>query len=73
MSRKTISIDEQVHENLQEMKRDNDSWSDLLRRLSDGQGGEHDLNTLTEEHIDDIATETARQTARELENRLNRR
>jgi predicted CopG family antitoxin len=73
MSRKTISIDEDVYDDLEELKRDDDSWTDLLRRLSTGQGGEHDLNTLTEEHIDDIATETARRTARELENRLNRR
>ncbi len=65
--RKTITIDADVHADLKALKRDSESWSDLLARLSDGRDGEHSPNTLTEAHIDDIANAVARRTLEELE------
>jgi hypothetical protein len=68
--RKTITIDADVHADLEELKRDGESWSDLLTRLADDTGGargEHSPNTLTEAHIDDIANAAARRTLEELE------
>lgn len=68
--RKTITVDADVHAALDELKRVDESWTDLLRRLTGGRDGEHGLNTLTEAHIEDIAATTARRTAEELETRL---
>jgi len=68
--RKTITIDADVHADLEALKRDGESWSDLLARLADDAGDVHseqNLNTLTEAHIDDIANAAARRTLEELE------
>jgi len=69
-NRKTITIDADVHADLEALKQDSESWSDLLARLADDTGGargEQNLNTLTEAHIDDIANAAARRTLEELE------
>ena len=68
--RKTITIDTDVHADLEALKQDSESWSDLLARLAGDAGnarGEQNLNTLTEAHIDDIANAAARRTLEELE------
>ena len=65
--RKTITIDAELHADLEALKRDGESWTALLARLSEQHDAEHTLNTLTEAHIDDIANATARRTLEELE------
>ena len=74
MTRKTITIDEDLHTRLADRKGDDESWSDLLRRLEDvetqGREAECSVNALTEDHIDDIAAAVSRRTADELETRL---
>lgn len=78
MSRKTITVDESVYDRVDEVKRDEESWSDCLLRLvntlesGDCDQSEH-TDVLTESHIDDIVARTARQTATEVENRLTGR
>lgn len=78
--RKTITIDADLHAQLQSQKRGSESWTAFLQRLqqqadeaqADPQEAHpvDDLETLTEDHIDDIATRTARRTADEVETRL---
>ena len=75
MSRKTISVDDEVYERWVEHKRDDESWTDTLERGADALESEDgDVNasvnkskTLTEEHIDDIAAEVERRVERTLE------
>ena len=69
MSRKTISILEDVFERLEADKGDNESWSGYLDRLADECGVEHDPNTATVKNVDEIA----RAAATEVENRMTRR
>lgn len=73
--RKTISVSEDCYWDLEARKQDDDSWTDVLERLLDdaetgGGEDERNVNALTEDHIADIAAETARKTADEVENRL---
>jgi len=73
MARKTVTISEAAYEQLAAAKRDEESFTDIVLRLTSEEppdGGEHRPNTLTEEHIEDIATLTASRTAAELERRL---
>lgn len=73
MTRKTISIDEDLHGELSADKREDESWTECIRRLVDespGQQAECDVNALTEDHIEDIAAITARKAADEVETRL---
>ena len=75
MSRKTISVDDEVYERWAEHKRDDESWTDLLERGADALESEDgDVNAsvneseaLTEDHIGDIATEVERRVERALE------
>lgn len=77
MSRKTISLNESVYNDLNDAKGEDESFSDTVERLlstadSPDGTGEQKMNTLTIDHIDDIANRTARKTADELENRQRR-
>ncbi len=81
MGRKTLTIPEEIYEDLDDVKGDDESFGDTIDRLIEaadadepGDGtGEHDPNTLTEDHIPDIAGATARETADILEERLRGR
>jgi len=81
MGRKTLTIPEEIYEDLDDVNREDESFGDTIARLVDaveggelGDGtGEHDPNTLTEDHIPDIAGATARETADILEERLRGR
>lgn len=81
MGRKTLTIPEAVYEDLDDVKGDDESFGDTIERLIEaanadesGDGdGEHDPNTLTEDHIPDIAGATAREAADLLEERLRGR
>jgi len=71
--RTTITADNDAVDAVAAHKRDEDSWTDVLFRAAEAleavEGdGEHGLNTLTEDHIDDIAARTAERTADEVEN-----
>jgi len=81
MSRKGISIDEELHERGRQLKGD-ESWNDLLQRAFDAleeQDGDvardvardetQDVpdGVLTEDHIDDIGAELERRLERTLE------
>lgn len=73
MTRKTISLDKETYDRLAELKQDNESWTEFGDRVAgeiDGRDGEHEVNTLTEDHIDDIAGETARRVVQDLETAL---
>lgn len=77
MSRKTITIDEAAFERLDDLRREDESWTafadraaDVLEAGSAGRDGEHTSNTLKEDHIDDIASETASRVLRDLETAL---
>lgn len=73
--RKTLSITKACYDRLFEAKREDESWTDCLSRLVDGDD-EHGLNAvdpLTRDDVDDIVTRTASKTADEVENRLTRR
>ena len=77
MSRKTITIDEATFERLDGLRREEESWTELAERAADvleaetdGLDGEHTPNTLTEDHINDIASETASRVVRDLETAL---
>jgi hypothetical protein len=84
-NRKTISVDEDVHERLDDIKKEDWSFNDLLDALADCYESHNgDVNTqvntdalpdgvLTENHIDDIANQVAQNTADEVETRLQRR
>lgn len=81
MGRKGISIDEDLHDRGTQLKRDGESWNELLKRafaaLDEGRDDTGAVATnrtvpddvLTEEHIADIA----REAADEVEGRLSRR
>lgn len=70
MSRKTITIREDVFDRLDADRGDTESWSDFLDRLADEDGDtEHEPNTATVENVDEIA----RAVAAEVENRMTRR
>ena len=75
MSRTTISVRDDVFDQLEADKPSDQSWSDFLEELhenaakTDTRQDEHAMNALTEEHIDDIAVATADR----IENRLTRR
>ena len=78
MPRKTITVTEKCYDSLCGVKSDDESWTECLLRLRNEaeSGDECGVNTatpLTEDHIDDIATRTAAQTATEVENRLTER
>jgi len=81
MGRKTVTIPEEVYEDLDDVNDEDESFGDTISRAIDalegaesGEGtGEHDPNTLREEHIPDIAGATARETADLLEERLRGR
>ena len=81
MGRKTITVPEPVYDDLDDVSRDDESFGDTIARLTEADGdgeshagtGEHSPNTLTVDHIEDIAAQTASQTAAELEDRLTRR
>lgn len=66
--RRTITVREPVYERLSADKADDESWSDYLSRLADGDG-EHGLNTVAVENVDEIG----RATATQVENRMTRR
>lgn len=77
MNRKTITIDEDAFERLDDLRDDDESWTefadraaDVLEAESEGRDGEHTPNTLTEEHIDDIVSRTSSQVVRDLETAL---
>lgn len=76
--RTTLTADDDAVDAVAAHKRDEDSWTDVLFRAAEAleavEGdGELNPNTLTEEHIDDIAARTAERTADEVENRLTTR
>lgn len=81
MGRKTLTIPEEVYEDLDDVNREEESFGDTIARLVDAveggesgdDAGEHAANTLREEHIPDIASATARETADILEERLRGR
>jgi len=81
MGRKTLTIPEEVYEDLDDVNHEEESFGDTIARLVDAVDGaesgdptgEHDPNTLTEDHIPDIASATARETADILEERLRGR
>lgn len=81
MGRKTITVPEPIYDDLDYVNRDDESFGDTIARLivadedagSHAGTGEHSPNTLTVDHIEDIAALTAQQTAAEVENRLTRR
>ena len=79
MGRKGISIDEGVHARGDDIKREGESWSDLLGRAFDALEAQDDGaasdrldeipdDILTEGHIDDVAAEVERRVERTLEN-----
>jgi predicted CopG family antitoxin len=74
MARTAATISEAAYEALADAKRENESFTDAVLRLTDEKppdgGGELGMNTLTEDHIADIADETAWRTAEELEHRF---
>jgi hypothetical protein len=79
--RKTITVDREVYERLEPLKKDDESWNEFGDRVADlleadGQeDGEHSPNTaepLTVDHIDDIVAKVERRVGREIENRLTR-
>lgn len=74
-TRKTLTVARSPFERCAELKREGESWSEFLHRAADALETdtgrtEHESNTLTEDHIDDIATAAARRTAEELEAKL---
>jgi len=81
MGRKTLTIPGEVYEDLDDVNREEESFGDTIARLVDAVDGaesgdptgEHDPNTLTEDHIPDIASATARETADILEERMRGR
>ena len=82
MTRKSISVSEDVYERLLAHKGDDDSWTDVGQRAADaldavdgdespdsGVDADADAShTLTEDHIDDIAAEVERRFERTLSN-----
>jgi len=75
MGRTTITAGDEGYEAIAAHKGEDESWTELLKRAADALeaddgGGELAPNTLTEEHIEDIAARTSRRTADELEDRL---
>lgn len=80
MSRKSITVDERAFYRLKAEKRDGESWTELIDRATDALESQDDdatadpdFDALTEDHIQDIATLTARKTATEVESRLTHR
>jgi hypothetical protein len=88
MSRKSISVSEDVYDRLLAHKGADDSWTDVGKRAADAldtvdgdtespDGGvDADANashTLTEDHIDDIGAEVERRVERVLENATRHR
>jgi predicted CopG family antitoxin len=76
MSRKTITVDEDAYEAAAEVKRDEESWTDCLLRLADGvEQTEPSVEVEFDEKAlaDDIAAQTAKKTADEVESRLTTR
>lgn len=82
--RRTVSGAADVIDRLEDdHKHDEDTWTDVLRRAADALDKQTDgrqvvrkMNAdgaLTEDHIDDIVSRTARRAAEEVENRLTRR
>lgn len=70
--RKTLSVTEDCHDRLREAKREDESWTDCLRRLADGDA-ERKPNRdagLTPGDLDDIGAEVERRVERVLDNRL---
>ena len=67
MGRKTISIDEDLFDDLSEAKSEDESWTDFLRNLADGDL--NSVNTVVVENVDEIA----RAAGDEVENRMTRR
>lgn len=83
-NRKNLSVSAEAYTALADEKREGESFTDVVLRLcagedsegeSDPDGDAFDLSgdVLTESHLDDIASRTARKTADEVENRLSRR
>lgn len=78
MSRTSITIDVDVGDRLEACKRDDETWTELMERAADAIEGdetaggpdESTMNALREEHIDDIAAETASRVVRDLETAL---
>lgn len=80
MGRKTLSVDDETYAALSEHKQDGESWNGCLFRLATNRDPPESVNAceqmadvLTPDHIEDIATRTAKQTADEVENRLTGR
>lgn len=65
--RKTITVDEALHERLSEAKPADQSWTEFLDDLADGTVNE--VNTVAVSNVDEIA----RAAADEVENRMTRR
>jgi len=86
MSRSGISIDDEVHGRGKSLKRDDESWNDLLSRAfdaleqADADPGDADAardrldelpdTLLTEDHIPDIGADVERRVERILDDRL---
>jgi len=76
MSRKTITVDEDAYAAAAEVKRDEESWTDCLLRLANGVEQTEppaDVGFDEKALADDIAAQTAKRTADEVENRLTTR
>lgn len=70
MSRTNISVRDEVYADLEALKRDDESWSDLLARLAAADQGNHTQTTrIPAEQVEEIA----RATGREVEDRMTRR
>ena len=67
MGRKTLTIDEDLFDDLSEAKSEDESWTDFLRNLADGDL--NSVNTVVVENVDEIA----RAAGDEVENRMTRR
>jgi len=66
--RKTITVDADAFKTADADRREDESWTDYLRRVA-GDDDEHTPNTVAVENVDEIA----RAAATEVEDRLTRR
>ena len=74
MTRKTITVTEDVYERLATLKRDDESWSELGDRAADVlESGDSDVNTEPSSVVVENIDEIARASADEVEDRMTRR
>jgi len=78
MGRKSITISDEAYDELASFKREQESWSEFAERAANAlesqysADGRDDVNALSEEHIDDIATAVEGRVQTLLENAMRR-